>query len=49
LLISESRFSDAVTVADTAAKMPEMKGSAGAQMRDLMKSLEALQKRQKLK
>jgi len=39
LLISEKRFSDALLVAETAAKMPEMKGRDGDQMRALVKQL----------
>jgi hypothetical protein len=35
LLMSESRISDALLMAETAAKMPEMKGSDGEQIRAL--------------
>ena len=48
LLISENRFSDALLVAETAAKIPEMKGPGGAQIRDLVKNLQQMQQRQKL-
>ena len=48
LLMSENRFSDALLVAETAAKMPEMKGPSGAQIRDLVKNLQQMQQRQKL-
>jgi hypothetical protein len=44
LLMSESRFSDALLVAETAAKMPGMNGSNGAQMRGLVDQLKNLQK-----
>jgi hypothetical protein len=44
LLMSESRFSDALLVAETAAKMPEMKGKEGAQMRDLVNQLKNIQR-----
>jgi hypothetical protein len=42
LLMSESRFSDALLVAETAAKMPEMKGSGGEQMRGLTEQLQQI-------
>jgi hypothetical protein len=43
LLMSESRFSDALLVAGTAAKMPEMKGRDGDQIRGLVKQLQQKQ------
>jgi hypothetical protein len=42
LLMSESRFSDALLIAETAAKMPEMKGSGGEQMRGLTEQLQQI-------
>ena len=39
LLLSEKRRADALLVAETAAKMPEMKGRDGDQMRALVKQL----------
>ena len=39
LLVSEQRFSDALLVAETAAKMPAMKGRDGNQIRDLVTQL----------
>jgi hypothetical protein len=39
LLEGEKRFSDALLVAETAAKMPEMKGKDGAQVRNLVSQL----------
>jgi hypothetical protein len=39
MLTGEKRFSDALTVAETAAKMPEMKGQNGAQVRALISQL----------
>ena len=47
LLMSESRFSDALLVAEIAAKMPEMKGSNGAQMRNLVDQLKQIQRQVK--
>jgi hypothetical protein len=47
LLMSEVRFSDALLVAETAAKMPEMNGSNGAQMRDLVDQLKKIQQQLK--
>jgi len=47
LLMSQSKFSDALLVAKTAAKMPEMKGSNGAQMRDLVDQLTKIQQQLK--
>ena len=39
LLVSEQRLSDALLVAETAAKMPAMKGRDGNQIRDLVKQM----------
>jgi hypothetical protein len=36
LLFSEQRFSDALVVAETAAKMPESKGTMGEPIRGLV-------------
>ena len=47
LLMSESRFSDALLVAETAAKMPAMKGDDGAQMRGLITQLQSIQRQVK--
>jgi hypothetical protein len=47
LLMSESRFSDALLVAETAAKMPEMKGPDGDQMRGLADQLKNIQQQVK--
>jgi hypothetical protein len=44
LLFSEQRFSDALVVAQTAAKMPEMKGSDGQQIRDLVGQIKNIQR-----
>jgi hypothetical protein len=42
-LTGEKRYSDALLVAKTAAKMPEMKGPDGQQIRDLIRNLQQLQ------
>jgi hypothetical protein len=47
LLMSEGRFSDALLVAETTTKMPEMKGSNGAQMRGLVDQLKKIQRQVK--
>ncbi len=47
LLLSEQRFSDALLVAQTAAKMPEMQGSNGRQIRDLVEQIKNIQQRAK--
>jgi hypothetical protein len=47
LLFSEQRFSDALIVALTAAKMPEMKGSDGQQIRSLVDQIKNIQRRVK--
>ena len=47
LLFSEQRFSDALLVAQTAAKMPEMQGSNGRQIRDLVEQIKNIQQRAK--
>jgi hypothetical protein len=47
LLMSESRFSDALLVAETSAKMPEMKGPNGAQLRGLVDQLKKIQQQLK--
>ena len=47
LLFSEQRFSDALVVAQTAAKMPEMKGSSGQQIRDLADQIKRIQQQVK--
>jgi hypothetical protein len=47
LLMSESRFSDALLVAETAAKMPTMKGKDGEQMRGLITQLQSIQRQVK--
>jgi hypothetical protein len=47
LLFSENRFSDALVVAETAAKMPEMKGSDGQQIRDLVGQIKNIQRQAK--
>jgi hypothetical protein len=39
LLFSERRFSDALLITETAAKMPKMKGPDGDQMRDLVQQI----------
>jgi hypothetical protein len=44
LLMSEQRFSDALLVAETATKMPAMKGGDGAQMRGLITQLQNIQR-----
>ena len=44
LLFSEQRFSDALVVAQTAAKMPEMKGSDGQQFRGLVDQIKNIQR-----
>jgi hypothetical protein len=44
LLFSQQRFSDALVVAQTAAKMPEMKGSNGQQIRDLVGQIKNIQR-----
>ena len=44
LLMSENRGADALLVAETAAKMPSMKGRDGEPMRGLVKQLEQFQK-----
>ena len=44
ILESQKRFSDALLVAETAAKMPEMKGRDGDQIRSLVKQLQQTQK-----
>jgi hypothetical protein len=44
LLFSENRFSDALVVAETAAKMPEMKGSDGQQIRGLVDQIKTIQR-----
>ena len=43
-LLAQNRGADAVLVAETAAKLPEMKGEAGAQMRSLVEQLKNFQK-----
>ena len=43
-LLAQKRFDDAVLVAETAAKMPEMKGADGAQLRSLVQQLKQYQK-----
>jgi hypothetical protein len=43
LLFSEQRFSDALVIAQTAAKMPEMKGSGGQQIRALADQIRNIQ------
>jgi len=43
LLLSESRSADALLVAETAAKMPPMKGRDGDQIRSLVKQLQQMQ------
>ncbi len=43
LLLSEKRFSDALVVAETAAKMPAMQGQDGEQIRDLVEQLKKIQ------
>jgi beta-lactamase regulating signal transducer with metallopeptidase domain len=48
-LTGQNRFSDALVVAGTAAKMPEMKGGGGAQIRDLLNTLQRMQQRQRSK
>jgi hypothetical protein len=47
LLMSESRFSDALLIAETAAKMPAMKGKDGAQIRELVDQLKKIQQQVK--
>jgi hypothetical protein len=47
LLMSESRFSDALVVAETAAKMPEMKGREGEPIRGLVDQLKSIQQQMK--
>lgn len=47
LLFSEQRFSDALVVAETAAKTPEMKGSNGQQIRDLVDQIKKIQQQVK--
>jgi hypothetical protein len=49
LLVSENRFSDANLVVETAARMPEMPGSDGSQVRELAKQLQQLEQNQKSK
>ena len=44
LLMSESRFSDAFLIAETAAKMPEMKGRNGDPIRSLVEQLQQIQR-----
>ena len=44
LLFSEQRFSDALVIAQTAAKMPEMKGSGGQQIRALADQIKNIQR-----
>jgi len=44
LLMSEGRTDDAVLVAETAGKMPEMQGSNGGQMPGLIQQLKQIQK-----
>ncbi len=43
LLLSEQRFSDALIVAQMAAKMPEMKGPDGQQIRGLLDQIKVIQ------
>jgi len=47
LLMSEQRFSDALLIAETAVKMPEMKGPDGDQMRELANQLKNIQQQVK--
>ncbi|HZF02033.1 MAG TPA: hypothetical protein VE344_09075 [Methylomirabilota bacterium] len=49
LLTNGQRYSDALQVSETTAKMPEMKDPGGATMRDLIKVLQQMQQRQKQK
>jgi hypothetical protein len=44
-LLEQKRVADAVLVAETAAKMPEMKGADGAQLRSLVEQLKKIQDR----
>jgi len=44
LLFSENRFSDALVVAETAAKMPEMKGRDGEPIRGLVDQIKIIQR-----
>ena len=47
LLFSEQRYSDALVVAQTAANMPEMKGSDGQQIRGLVDQIKTIQRQMK--
>jgi hypothetical protein len=47
LLFSENRFSDALVVAETAAKMPEMKGRDGEPIRGLVDQIKRIQQQVK--
>ena len=49
LLFGEQRFSDALVVAQTAAKMPEMKGSNGQQIRGLVDQIKNIQRQTQAK
>ena len=44
LLLSEKRLADAITVAETAAKVPSMQGAEGEQFRSLTRQLQNYQK-----
>jgi hypothetical protein len=47
LLMSESRFSDALLIAETAAKMPEMEGKDGDSIRAMVDQLKSIQRQTK--
>ncbi|MGO8764991.1 MAG: hypothetical protein ACLQSR_07640 [Limisphaerales bacterium] len=44
LLMTEGRTADALLVAETAVKMPQLQGANGGQLRDLINALERMQK-----
>jgi len=44
LLVSEGRTADALVIAQTAAKMPQMQDSDGGSLRDLVTHLKQSQK-----